>query len=245
MKLFDRLFRRSKPSAPSATAPTGDPTDALMDVLVKQGLVAPGMKGQVVLVRHNSDGSTTERHVGPTMPEHVARVTDSWNNWSEVMSHIVEPHPGWVPCKFGIRNAYDPKLVVFPIGIARGMFGVWTCDMRVCNEHRDHAEEGQATLATLSHLATGINLCLFADRKLACEAAEVLSGQAGSAIPWHRMDEREVFETSGETAATILRFNGFELEQDRHAHGGPDDDPHTIWAKAHPETPTKKPESLS
>ena len=210
--------------------PTMTPEEMLFEALRQGGILPAGAKVEV-------------RHHKPSPPPSPA---DTWANWQAAMEEFAIP--GWSPCQFGTRVWHHDSedRVVFLFGIARGDFGIYTRMHPICwHDDDDHAPTD--ILATLSHLRSGVALGAFRDRATAGAGADALLSSRVD-IPWGALSGGSadpIWRDVQTKADAAWAFNGFCVEDGRHAHVAPGGPAICIWAKTAAALIEGKPEKLS
>ena len=246
MKLLDWFRFRRKPyvvTPPQTLAErlaerrqATNPEQAIIEALRAAGMIPAGSEPHVIVRQESPPG------IEPPSPD-----AHPWENWQGFMAGTHQP--GWSPCMFGTRvwSPGSAERVSFMFGIAKGCFGVYTRPHQVCYEDEDRHDQSssETILATVTHLYSGVGLGLFADREAACAAADAL---LSIGIAWSNLTQPAsdtIWLGVQERADAAWTFNGFTVDENRHAHTGPGGPIMGIWSHTQEALTAGKPDRMS
>lgn len=176
--------------------------DTIVQELQRSGILPPGYRVEVL------DHSELDAAAGAPLRPEVAALITSWQAWRAEMPKLVMP--GWSPCRFAVRKS--PTDIDWVLGIARGSFGLWRCDVDVCDwRESDNDQQDERVLIYANHLYSGLGVGLFEDPALADEACLIADRLGG----WELGPEAG----SDEFHANFLRLRAaWELAGIAHCH---------------------------
>lgn len=184
-----------------------------------------------------------KREAPPKQPD-VDGPKWSWERYASERSRDGDTHPGWAFCRFANR-AYGPdrtEVAGFVFGYVRSAFGVWSRHMDVCavDDSGEH-DSARELMTTITHLHSGMGVAVFADCKVAMEAAEL----AERVFPAWATDDGMNLEGRDRTSQAWAGV-GILTSHNAHAHA-PDNPSATlpIYGRSEASVLMGKPEKLS